>query len=445
MLGLSLRLDFCVDEDGNSIIMTLALAQQLSTYADLLIRCGVNLQPGQALRIGAELEHVEFVRLVTAAAYRAGARYVHIDWTDTPTAKQRLLYSQLDYLDFLPAYEVARHQEMVDDTWARLALTGDAYPDIFDDVDPIRIRQISQVRAQKLRFYSHAQMTNQLPWCVAGVPTQAWAQKVFPDCTPAAALQQLWEMVLRVCRLDQPDPTAAWHEHDRALNRVVQFLANHAVRTVRFVDTLTGPDGKPRTDLTIGLTDAPQWLGGGATTSQGLPFFPNMPTEEVFSTPHSGRTEGWVRTSKPTFPLERRVENAYFRFVGGEVVDYTAETGQDVLDQFFAITGARRLGEVALVDVRSPVNQTHTTFYDILFDENAACHVALGEAYPEGMMGSAGMDEEELVAHGVNVADTHVDFMIGTPTMNLYGRCADGRELTLMENGQFTADVLHGA
>lgn len=425
--------------------MTLVLPDQLSAYADLLIRCGVNLQPGQSLRIGAELEHAPFVRLLTAAAYRAGARYVHIDWTDMPTAKQRLLYSHPDYLDFLPAYEVARHQEMVDYTWARLALTGDAYPDIFDDVDPMRIRKISQTRAQKLKFYSQAQMTHQLPWCVAGIPTQAWAQKVFPDLAPAAALQQLWQTVLHTCRLDQPDPVAAWREHDLTLKRVVAFLAKHEVRAVRFVDAVNSPDGNPRTDLTIGLTDAPQWLGGGSVTPQGIPFFPNMPTEEVFCTPHNGRTEGWVRTSTPTFPLDRRVENAYFRFVGGEVVDYTAETGQDVLDSFFAIAGARRLGEVALVDVRSPVNQVNTTFYDILFDENAACHMAFGEAYPEGMAGSDGMSEAELAAHGVNIADTHVDFMIGTPTMTLYAHCADGRELTLMVNGQFTADVLRGA
>jgi aminopeptidase len=170
-----------------------------------------------------------------------------------------------------------------------------------------------------------------------------------------------------------------------------------------------------------------------------------MPTEEVFTTPHNKRTTGWVRTSKPTFPLERRVENAYFRFDAGEVVEYRAETGQDGLEQFFAIPGARRLGEVALVDVRSPVNQVNTTFYDILFDENAVCHIAFGEAYPEGMIGAAAMSEEELAAHGVNIADTHVDFMIGTPTMNLYGQCADGRTLTLMVNGQFTDEVLQSA
>lgn len=425
--------------------MTPDFTQQLAAYAELLIQNGVNLQPGQALRIGAELEHADLVRLVAAAAYRAGARYVHVDWTDSPTAKQRLLHSEPEYLTFLPGYEIARHQEMVDDTWARLALTGDAYPDLFDDVDPLRLRKIGQVRAQKLRFYSQAQMANHLPWCVAGVPTRAWAQKVFPQLAPADAHAQLWQTVLRTCRLDQPDPVAAWWQQERLLKGIIAFLAHHQVRAVRFVDSLSGPDGNPRTDLIVGLTDAPQWMGGGATTTKGIPFFPNMPTEEVFTTPHNGRTTGWVRTSKPTFPLERKVENAYFRFDAGEVIEYRAETGQDVLEQFFAIPGARRLGEVALVDVRSPVNQVNTTFYDILFDENAVCHIAFGEAYPEGMIGAAGMNEEELAAHGVNVADTHVDFMIGTPTMNLYGQCADGRTLTLMVDGQFTDEVLQSA
>jgi aminopeptidase len=143
-------------------------------YAELLIRRGVNLQPGQSLRIGAELEHADLVRRVTSAAYRAGARYGHVDWADTPTTKQRLLHSQAEYLEFIPGYEITRHQEMVNDTWARLALTGDAYPDLYDDVDPSRLRKIGQVRAQKLRFYSQAQMANQLPWCVAGVPTKSF-------------------------------------------------------------------------------------------------------------------------------------------------------------------------------------------------------------------------------------------------------------------------------
>lgn len=421
--------------------MTAVLEHQIERYAELLIRTGVNLQPGQALRIGAELEHAPFVRLVTAAAYRAGARYVHIDWSDAPTHKQRLLYSEADYLTFFPAYEVTRHQEMIDHVWARLALVGDAYPDLYDDVDPNRMMVVARTRAQALKAYSQAQMSNQLQWCAAGVPTAAWAKKLFPDQPTADAVVELWRLILRTVRIDQPDPIAAWQSHDHTLKRVVDFLHHHQVRSVRFLDTQTGPDGKPMTDLTIGLTDAPQWMGASAQSTGGVTFFPNMPTEEVFSTPHNGRTAGWVRTSKPTFPLLRRVEDAYFRFAEGEVVEYTARVGQEVLEQFFAIPGAKRLGEVALVDVRSPVNQAGMTFFDILFDENATCHIAFGEAYPEGLVGSAEMDEETLAAHGVNLSDTHVDFMIGTPTMNVYGRCADGQEIVVMEQGKFVAAV----
>ncbi len=428
-----------------AILMMLTLEQQIERYAELIVRSGVNLQPGQSLRIGAELEHAPFVRLVVAAAYKAGARYVHIDWADAPTTKERLLHSQPEYLTFLPEYEVARHQEMVQEGWARIALTGDAYPDIYDDVDPAGMRTIAQTRAQRLKFYSHAQMANHIPWCVAGVPTRAWSQKVFPDFAPAAAQEALWQLVLHACRVDQPDPAAAWQQHDQLLKQVVAFMARHAVRAVRFLDRQPGPDGQPNTDLTVGLTDAPRWMGGGAETTQGTPFFPNMPTEETFTTPHNGRTQGWVRTSKPTFPFERKVENAYMRFVDGEVVEHYAETGQDVLDQFFAIPGARRLGEVALVDMRSPITQANRIFFDILFDENAVSHIAFGEAYPEGMVGSETMTEAELAAQGVNFADTHVDFMIGTPTMALYGQCADGREIALMVDGQFTPEVSQAA
>jgi aminopeptidase len=171
---------------------------------------------------------------------------------------------------------------------------------------------------------------------------------------------------------------------------------------------------------------------------------PNMPTEEVFTTPHKQRTEGWVRTSKPAFPLQRRVENAYFRFEQGEVVEFHTAAGQDVLTQFFEIPDARRLGEIALVDVRSPVNQSGLLFFETLFDENAVCHMAFGEAYPEGIEGGASRTPEELAALGANQADTHLDVMIGTATMQVTGLCQDGSSIAIMQDGQFTQEVLGG-
>lgn len=416
------------------------LAQQ-ERYADLLVRIGANVQPGQSLRLGGELAHADFVRLVAAAAYRAGARYVHVDWLDAPLTRARVLHSKPEFLDHLPNYEVERHHEMVDERWARIALVGPEFPDLFNDLDPAPMRQISQSRVQKLRYYMQAQMANQIQWCVAGVPTPAWAQKVFPALPLDQAMAQLWEVILHTVRADQPDPIAAWQEHDQNLQRITQFMADQGIRVLHFFDPTPGPDGKPATDLHVGLTDYPVWLAASSTTPQGVRFLPNMPTEEIFTAPHNERTHGYVRTSRPAFPFERRVDDAYFRFEDGEVVEFDAATGREILEQFFAIRGAKRLGEISLVDVRSPVYQSGLTFFETLFDENAACHMAFGEAYPNCIEGGDDRSEEELTELGVNLSDTHVDFMIGTPTMNVTGRRLDGNEVEIMVDGQFVAAI----
>jgi aminopeptidase len=379
--------------------------------------------------------------LVAEAAYSRGAPLVHVDWVDMPLAKARLVHSAAEHLTYFPQYEVARHLQMLDETWARLALVGPEFPDLLDDVDPAAMRTVSLARAHALKFYMQASMANKLQWCVAAAPTQAWAAKVFPELAPAEALARLWAIVLQCCRVDQPDGAAAWRAHDELLKGVVSFMARQRVQSLHFLDSTPGPDGLPRTDLTVGLTDRPQWLGASAQRPDGVPFFPNMPTEEVFSTPHNRRTAGYARISKPAFPFEREVRDAFFRFEQGEVVEYSAGTGQEVLEQFFAIDGTRRLGEVALVDVRSPVNRANVVFFETLFDENAACHIAFGEAYPDGVVDGSSLGEDELQALGVNRADAHLDVMIGTPTLRLTGRCADGSEVLIMDQGSFVPEV----
>lgn len=413
----------------------------MANYAELIVKSGINLQPGQSLRIGAELAHRDLVRLLTAQAYQAGARYVHVDWQDALTSKQRLLYSAAEDLDFFPNYEVVRHQEMVDDGWARIALVGPEAPDAYDDVDPTAMRTVSSTRAKAIKFYMQAMMANRQQWCVAGAVTPAWAAKVFPNLDPAAAQERLWQVIYDTCRLSTSDPVAAWAAHDRRLKAAVRFLAENQVRGVRFVDTAPGPDDKPNTDLTVWLTEKPQWIGAAAQTPTGVSFFPNMPTEEVFTTPDARRTEGYVRLSKPAFPFEREVRNARFVFENGEVVHFEAEVGQDVLAQYFQIEGTRRLGEVALVDVRSPVNQADVVFYETLYDENAACHIAFGQAYPDGVEGGNALSDEELTALGVNKSDAHQDVMIGTPSMDVIGLRADGSTLSIMEQGEFIAAI----
>jgi aminopeptidase len=416
--------------------------EALQNYADLLIRVGLNLQPGQALRVSGELAHSELVRRVAGAAYRAGARYVHVDWVDDPVARSRLQHSAPEHLEYYPDYEVARHRQMVDEGWARLSLVGPEFPNIFDDVDPGRLRRVSAARRQRIKFYMQAVMSNRFQWCVAAAPTSAWAQQVFPDVALADALDRLWRVILQTCRVDRPDPAQAWQEHDDQLKRISAFMARRDVRTIRYLDPAPGPDGEPATDLTVGLTDHPNWVGGSSTTQAGVRFMANMPTEEVFSTPHRARVSGWVRTSKAAFPFGRRVDDAYFRFEEGQVVEYRAGVGQDVLEQFFQIPGTERLGEVSLVDVRSPINRSGLLFHETLFDENAVCHIAFGDGYAEGVRGGDDLPEEELRAAGINQSDEHEDFMIGTPSMNVLGTCADGSQVTIMQDGQFTQEVL---
>lgn len=416
------------------------LIANMRSYADLLIGTGVNLQPQQGLLVRAELAHAPFVREVVAAAYRAGASYVHTEWIDIPTLAAALTHADLEQLA-LPAFEVARFRQLVDEKWARLSLVGDEFPEALAQVAPDALRTWMVKRARTVKFYTQAMMSNQMQWCVAGVPTTAWAQQVFPEKTADEAVAALWATILRMVRADQPNPPAAWEALNQQLTGVAGFLRRNAVHTVHFVDPMPGPDGRPATDLLIGLAEGARWVGGASTTPSGVRFQPNMPTEEVFTTPHNQQTHGYVRTSRPTFPMQREVRDAWFRFEAGEVVEFGAAVGEEVLREFFAIDGARRLGEVSLVDASSPVFQSGLLFYEILFDENAACHIAFGEAYPECIEGGGAMSHDDLAARGANFSDTHVDFMIGTATMNVTGRCADGREVIIMQNGHFDAAV----
>ena len=417
-------------------------AAQKQAYARLIINAGVNLQQGQGVHIQAELGHRDFVRLLTKEAYAGGAKTVMADWRDPLMERERYLGVADEYLEYLPDFMVTRAREVVDDGWVRIALTGDEYPDAYDGVDPVRMRRQRSATMRKLGPVVQRMMNNEISWCVAGVPVVPWAQKMFPDLDSETALERLWELVLQVVRADQPDPVAAWQQHDANLKKVPAFMDRMQVRTIRYLDETLGPDGKPSTDLTIGLTDRPAWSCGSSDNSKGVPFLANIPTEEIFSTPHRDRVNGWARTSKPGFPFESELLDAYFRFEDGLVVEWDAAKGKDLLDQLFEMEGARQLGELSLVDVRSPINQAGVIFYDTLFDENAACHIAFGRGYPEGIQGGNQMSTEEVQALGLNSSDAHQDLMIGTATMAVIGICADGSEVLIMQDGMFTDAVL---
>ncbi len=424
--------------------MNPSLHQQLDRYAHLLIHTGVNLQPGQALRIRGELVHREFIHRLAAQAYDAGARFVDVQWQDPVLVKARVERSQPEHLSFMPDYLEAWGKEVVENDWAVITITGSEFPDIFDQVDPQRMRAVFAAYMQKLAAYRQGLMAGKAAWNVCGAATPAWAQKVFPQLGPEEALEQLWQAIFHAVRLDQDDPVQAWEEHDRKLKQLVRYLTENQVHSIHFLDPTPGPDGKPSTDLVVGLTDEPAWVGGSTQTQSGRRFFPNMPTEEVFSTPHRQRAQGWTRISRPAFPFQREVRDAFFRFQDGELVEFRSEDGQEVLEQFFQIPGTRHLGEVALVDSTSPIFQSQLVFYDILFDENAACHIAFGRGYPMGIHKGQERTPEELAAMGLNESDAHLDMMIGTTTMNITGLCPDGREAPIMEQGVFVSAIFQG-
>ena len=417
--------------------MSHSLQSRIEAYADLVIQVGLNLQPGQSINLSAELAHADFVRPLVAKAYQLGARYVNVNWADDPTSAARLLNSGDDHIEYVPAFEVTKFQQMTDEKWTRLAIVGPEFPDALSAVPPDRARRAGVARRQATRMYADAMMAGHFQWCIAAVPTVQWAQKVFPERTPEEAVAALWDVILSTCRVDTPDPVAAWHEHDVRLHGIAATLMAKEVRSLHFLDPTPNRDGKPRTDLTVGLTDDPHWVSASSVSVDGIRFFANMPTEEIFTTPHRQRTQGYVQISKPAFPLEQLVENATIHFEDGVVVNYTAETGQETLDEFFGIAGANMLGEVALVDDRSPINQSGLLFHEILFDENSVCHIAFGEAYPEGIAGGNAMTRDELLARGANQSDMHNDMMIGAPTLQITGTCADGSTLQIMQNGRF--------
>src|SRR5690606_948724 len=246
-------------------------------YAELLVKTGVNLQPGQGLLVRGELAHAPFVREVVAAAYDAGAVYVQVDWVDQPTMAATLDHADVAKLA-LPAYEITRFQQYVDEKWARLSLVGDEFPEALSAVDPQALRAWTIKRAQTLKFYTKTMMANQIQWCVAAVPTAAWAEKVFPDLPADAAVDALWATIFKLVRVDQADPVAAWDALNRQLTGVAGYLQRNGVQALHFVDPTPGPDGKPATDLVIGLADGARWVGGASTTPDGAVFQPNMPT-----------------------------------------------------------------------------------------------------------------------------------------------------------------------
>ena len=391
--------------------------RDLERLADLLVGFGSNLQPGQILAITAYHEMADLVRAVARAAYGRGARWVDVLWFDTLVKRTRLELAPEDSLEFVPPWIGDRMRWLSDVHAARVSLTG-SDSTIFDGIDPVRMGRDLLPYVKEVPEVVNARTTN---WTAGPCPNQRWAERVHPELSPDEALDKLWDEIVHVLRLDAADPVEAWR------TRMDAILASADRMTERRFDALhlRGPG----TDLTIGLLPSSTWLGASFTTAEGLTHYPNLPTEEIFTTPDPERVDGHVSATMPLDLYGSFMDGIRIEFERGRAVKADADTGADALRATLARDdGASRLGEIALVDREGRIGPLGTVFYQTLLDENAASHIALGNAYTFPV-------EDEADRARVNVSGIHVDFMIGSNEVDVDGLTRDGERVPVLRSG----------
>ncbi|WP_404455881.1 aminopeptidase [Oceanobacillus kapialis] len=407
--------------------------QTKEKYAELALRKGVNLQKNQALMINAPLEGADFTKIVVRKAYEMGAKDVHINWVDDELTLLKYENAPDEVIASYPDWKVQLHDSFAEDGAAVLNIRS-TNPDLLKDIDPTRVAKANKAAAQAMKNFRKYTMNDRIAWSIISIPTGDWAQKIFPDKTKEEAIESLWDAIVKIVRVDQEDPIAAWDAHNETLRTAREILNEKNYKKLVFK--------APDTELEIELPEGHIWKGGSAQTEGGTTFNPNMPTEEVFSMPHKYGVNGTVASTKPLNYGGSLINNFSLTFKDGKVVDFKAEQGEDTLKHLLETDeGATRLGEIALVPHESPVSQSGLIFYNTLFDENASCHIALGKAYPTNLEGGSAMDEEQLDKHGVNDSLTHVDFMIGSENLDIDGVLADGSTEAVFRNGTWALNV----
>jgi aminopeptidase len=401
--------------------------EKLDRLAEVAVKVGLGLARGQELVMTASLEALPLVRRITEQAYRAGAALVTTLFTDDEATLLRFRYAPDESFDRAADWLQEGIAQAYRRGAARLAITG-SDPALLADEEPSKVARANVAFSKASRPALELITRHEINWTIVPCATAAWAARVFPD--EESAVQKLWDAIFAAIRIDTPDPVEAWRVHSAKLKQRVDLLNQKRYGGLHFRG--------PGTDLRVGLADDHIWLGGGTTAGNGIPCIPNMPTEEVFTTPHRERVEGTVASSKPLSHQGSLIEKIVVRFEGGRVVEAQAQTGQDILQRMLDTdNGARRLGEVALVPHSSPIAKSGLLFWNTLFDENAASHIALGQAYSTCIEGGESMDAAELALRGANESLIHVDWMIGSGEIDVDGITSNGTAEALMRKGEW--------
>ncbi len=400
----------------------------LKEYARLIVRSGMNVQPGQEVLIRAGLDQPEFVKLVVEEAYKAKAKEVRVEFSYAPLGKVHVRYQSVKTLGAVKEWEKARQQHYVDVVPCTLFLDSED-PDASKGLNAAKLAKARRLSYPILKPYRD-QLENKQQWCIAAVPGAAWAKKVFPELSKGQAIEKLWQAILDASRVEG-DAVKAWERHDQDLLDRCAYLNSLGIASLHY----TADNG---TDLTVGMIPQAQFCGGGENSKLGVFFNPNIPTEECFITPMRGQAEGVVYATKPLSYQGQMIENFSFRFEGGKVVEVHAEKGEELLKTMLSMDeGARYLGECALVPQSSPIAKSGLLFYNTLFDENAACHLALGAGFADTIQDFQNKTLEECRELGVNDSMIHTDFMIGCDTMDIDATTWDGKTVPIFRGGEW--------
>lgn len=403
--------------------------ENLIKYADVLLQKGINLQENQPVLINGAIENADFVRILVKEAYRLGAKEVIVNWRDGEIAKERLLHADVSVLENPKSWIPEYYHNMLDENVGIISLVS-ANPELLKGVPADRISLNSRSIGKELRFFNEAVMNSELTWCVAAVPTLLWANLIGLTGTDNEKVAGLWDIILTLCRIDNVSEEESFENHMNNLEKRTIALNKLNLKELRY----SCSNG---TKLTVKLPENHIWLGGAESSTKNVIFNANIPTEEVFSAPLRTGVDGIVYNTKPLIYHGNKIDGFCLHFEDGKIVDFEAKEGQEILKELIKTDkGSCYLGEVALVDHYSPISESNKIYFETLFDENASCHLAIGAAYPICVKDGQDMEEDELIAAGLNQSMTHVDFMIGHEDMNIEGINQNGESIQIMENGR---------